>query len=191
MPPTPRRLGAGPGIGAVTVAHTAQLDSATLESAWLLVRDAFQPGGFVEQDWEHALGGMHALVHDGGELVAHGAVVQRRMLVGGRARRVGYVEAVAVAAGARRRGHGGAVMAALERVIRAAYDFGALSATDDGAQLYRARGWQLWQGPAAVLSPDGVVPTPDEDGAVYVLPTGEPLELTGQLTCDWRDGDLW
>jgi aminoglycoside 2'-N-acetyltransferase I len=176
---------------AVTVAHTAQLDSATLESAWLLVRDAFQPGGFVEQDWEHALGGMHALVHDDGELVAHGSVVQRRMLVGGRAWRVGYVEAVAVAAGARRRGHGSAVMEALERVIRGAYDFGALSATDDGAQLYRARGWQLWQGPAAVLSPDGVVRTPDEDGAVYVLPTGEPLELTGRLTCDWRDGDLW
>jgi aminoglycoside 2'-N-acetyltransferase I len=42
-----------------------------------------------------------------------------------------------------------------------------------------------------VLSPDGVVRTPDEDGAVHVLLTGEPLERTGQLTCDWRDGDLW
>ena len=42
---------------------------------------------------EHAPGGLHALVHDGGDLVAHGAVVQRRLLHDGRALRVGYVEA--------------------------------------------------------------------------------------------------
>src|SRR3954447_1427304 len=91
----------------VTVAHTSQLDTATLDSARLLVRAAFSPGGFTEQDWEHALGGMHALVSDGETLVAHGSVVQRRFLHGGRSWRVGYVEAVAVAAGARRRGRDG------------------------------------------------------------------------------------
>jgi aminoglycoside 2'-N-acetyltransferase I len=175
----------------VAVAHTAQLDAATLEAAWLLVRDAFGPGQFTGQDWEHALGGMHALVHDGGALVAHGSVVQRRFLLAGRARRVGYVEAVAVAPGVRRRGHGAAVMGALEAVIRGAYDLGALSASDDGAQLYRSRGWRPWEGPTAALTPDGVVRTPDEDGSVYVLPSGPPLDLTGELTCDWRDGDLW
>jgi aminoglycoside 2'-N-acetyltransferase I len=96
-----------------------------------------------------------------------------------------------VAAGARRRGHGSAVMAALEDVIRRAYDFGALSATDDGAPLYRSRGWQLWQAPVSTLSPSGVVRTPDEDGAVFVLAGQATLYLTGDLTCDWRDGDLW
>ena len=142
-------------MAAVTVAHTSQLDPATLAGAWLLVREAFLAdrggcvqGEFTEQDWEHALGGMHALVHERGELVAHGSVVQRRFLHRGRAWRVGYVEAVGVAAGARRRGHGSAVMAALEDVVRGAYDFGALSATDDGAPLYRFRGWVPWQGPA-------------------------------------------
>jgi len=175
----------------VTVAHTSQLDTVTLESAWLLVRAAFPPGGFAEQDWEHALGGMHALVHDEETLVAHGSVVQRRFLHGGRTWRVGYVEAVAVAARARRRGHGSAVMGALEDVIRRAYEFGALSATDDGASLYRFRGWQLWRGRALALSPTGPVRTPDEDGAVFVVPGSASLDLTGDLTCDWRDGDLW
>jgi len=82
-------------------------------------------------------------------------------------------------------------MGALEDLIRRAYEFGALSATDDGALLYRSRGWQLWQGRALVLSPTGPVRTPDEDGAVFVLPGSAPLDLAGDLICDWRDGDLW
>jgi aminoglycoside 2'-N-acetyltransferase I len=185
-------------MAAITVAHTSQLDRATLESARLMVQAAFVrdragsvPGEFTDEDWDHALGGMHALVHDGGQLVAHGSVVQRRFLLAGRAWRVGYVEAVGVAAGARRRGHGAAVMGALETVIRRAYDLGALSATDDGAPLYRSRGWQLWQGPAAALTPSGVVGTPAEDGSVHVLLVDGRPDVTRPLTCDWRDGDLW
>jgi len=182
----------------VIVAHTAQLDPALLRAAGAMVRAAFAQsraggvtGSFDDEDWDHALGGVHALVHDGGELVAHGSVVQRRFLHAGRSWRVGYVEAVAVAAAARRRGHGATVMAALEEVVRRAYDVGGLSATDDGAPLYRSRGWQLWRGPTAVLAPGGKVPTPEEDGSVYVLPGAVPFDLDGELVCDWRDGDLW
>jgi aminoglycoside 2'-N-acetyltransferase I len=174
----------------ITVAHTAQLDPATLATARALVHGAFD-GQFGEEDWEHALGGMHALAHDGDRLTGHGAVVQRRLVHDGRALRVGYVEAVAVAADRRRRGVAAAVMAALEEVIRRAYDAGALGASDDGARLYISRGWQLWQGPTAALTPAGPQRTPDDDGSVYVLPAGTRLDLTGELTCDWRDGDVW
>jgi len=182
----------------LTVAHTAQLEPAVLESARLVVRAAFvqdrvgsAQGSFTDEDWDHALGGMHALVHDGEELVAHGSVVQRRFLHAGRSWRVGYVEAVGVAARARRRGHGSAVMGALEEIIRRAYDFGALSATDDGAPLYRSRGWQPWRGPVSALAPSGLLRTPDEDGAVHLLPLRADLDPAAELTCDWRDGDLW
>jgi aminoglycoside 2'-N-acetyltransferase I len=174
---------------AMTVAHTAQLDAATLTAAYAVLRAAFH--SFDEEDWDHALGGMHALVHDGGVLVAHGSVVQRRFLHRGRAWRTGYVEAVAVAADVRRRGHGGAVMGALEAVVRGGYELGALSATDDGMPLYRARGWQPWQGPVSALTPSGQVRTPAEDGSVFVLPVTAGLDLAGELTCDWRDGPLW
>jgi aminoglycoside 2'-N-acetyltransferase I len=118
-------------------------------------------------------------------------VVQRRLLHGGRALRAGYVEAVAVAASHRRRGLASAVMAELEGVIHRAYDLGALSATDAGAALYASRGWQLWRGPISALTPSGTVRTPHEDGALHVLPCAAPLDLTGELTGDWRDGDPW
>ena len=37
-------------------------------------------GNFDEPDWEHALGGMHALAYDGAGLVGHASVVQRRLI---------------------------------------------------------------------------------------------------------------
>jgi aminoglycoside 2'-N-acetyltransferase I len=113
------------------------------------------------------------------------------MLHRGRALRVGCVEAVAVLGTERRRGVGSALMAALEDVVRRAYDAGALSASDDGAALYTARGWQPWRGPTSALTPDGLRRTPDEDGSVYPLPGGTPLDPDGELTCDGRDADLW
>jgi aminoglycoside 2'-N-acetyltransferase I len=187
MPPTP---GAGPGTGSVTLLHTAQLEPSTLGAARRLVVEAFD-GQFEDTDWAHALGGLHALVHVDGDLVAHGAVVQRRMLHGGRTLRVGYVEAVAVRREQRRRGHASAVMAVLEDAVRRAYDAGALSASDAGALLYTARGWQRWLGTTWALTPGGRVRTAEEDDALFVLPGAGALDPTGELTCDWRDGDLW
>jgi aminoglycoside 2'-N-acetyltransferase I len=96
-----------------------------------------------------------------------------------------------VRADRRRRGHGAAVMDALERVVRGAYDLGALGATDEGAGLYTSRGWQQWRGPLYALTPDGVIRTEEDDGGVYVLPVTTALDLSGELTCDWRDGDVW
>jgi aminoglycoside 2'-N-acetyltransferase I len=148
-------------------------------------------GNWNAHDWEHCLGGMHALIWDGDELVGHGAVVQRRLLHGGRALRGGYVEGVAVRSDRRRRGHAAAIMGALERVVRGAYELGALAATDAAVDLYAGRGWERWRGPTSVLAPAGVVRTEAEDGAIYVLPGAVPLDLSGELTCDWRDGDVW
>jgi aminoglycoside 2'-N-acetyltransferase I len=179
-----------PGVDAVTLAHTGQLDPATLASARALLDEAFG-GDFTDADWEHSLGGMHALVFDGAQMIGHGAVVQRRMLHGGRALRVGYVEAVAVAAAHRRRGHAAALMATLEGIIRRAYDAGALSSSGEGAVLYAGRGWQRWRGPTSVLTPAGTRRTPEEDGSAFVLPVTADLDLTGELTCDWRDGAVW
>jgi aminoglycoside 2'-N-acetyltransferase I len=177
-------------MATVELRHTAHLPARTLAAARALLDDAFD-GDFDDEDLDHALGGLHALAWDGGELVGHGAVVQRRLLHGGRALRTGYVEAVAVAPARRRTGVASALMALLEGVVHGAYDLGALGATDDGAALYAARGWQRWRGPTAVLGPAGTVRTPDDDGAVLVLPGAVPLDLDGTLTCDWRDGDVW
>jgi aminoglycoside 2'-N-acetyltransferase I len=179
----------------VTRAHTAELSPADLDAARALVERAFvhlpPEDAFGDDDWEHALGGQHVLVHEGGALVAHGALVMRRLLHGGRALRAGYVEAVAVAPGRQRAGLGGRVMAALED-LAPAYDLLALGATDEGMGLYERRGWVRWRGRLSTMTPhDGIHPLPEAEGWVYVLPGATPLDLDGELTCDWRDGDVW
>ena len=173
------------------IAHTADLPPGTLRAARALLDDVFAPE-MTEEDWEHCLGGMHALVWEGDTLLAHAAVIQRRLLNAGRALRTGYVEGVAVRADARGRGHGAAVMGALERIIGAAYDVGALGSTDEAVGFYESRGWRQWQGSLATLTPEGARPTPDEAGGIYVLPTPSvPLDLTTTLTCGPRPGDPW
>ena len=82
-------------------------------------------GDISDADWEHGLGGLHAMVWEGAELVGHGSVVQR------------------------------------------------------------------WRGPTSVLAPAGILPTPAEDGSIYVLPGSAPIDLDAGLTCDWREGDVW
>jgi aminoglycoside 2'-N-acetyltransferase I len=172
------------------IEHTSELDPGTLEAARALL-DAVFEGELTAEDWEHCLGGVHALVWDGDELVGHASVIQRRLLHGGRALRAGYVEGVGVRADQRRRGHAASMMTALERIVRAAYDLGALGATDEAVPFYRGRGWLQWEGRASVLTPDGLRRTPDDEDGIWVLPGTAPLDLSGELTCGWRDGDVW
>jgi aminoglycoside 2'-N-acetyltransferase I len=177
------------GMTEVRTAHTADLDTATLEAGRALLYEVFDD--MTDEDWEHALGGVHALAWEGTELIGHASLIQRRLLHGGRALRTGYVEGVGVRSDRRRRGHGAAMMEALERVLRGAYDLGALGATDEAADFYASRGWKLWQGPTSALTPTGIKRTKDEDGAIFVFGLAVPLDLSGELTCDWRDGDVW
>ncbi|HYY73356.1 MAG TPA: GNAT family N-acetyltransferase [Solirubrobacterales bacterium] len=178
------------GMIEIRTAHTADLGVVTLESARALFEEVFEED-MSEHDWEHALGGVHALAWEGAELIGHASVIQRRLLHGGRALRTGYIEGVCVRANRRGRGHGAALMEALERVVRGAYDLGALGATAAAAKFYAARGWERWRGPTSALTPKGIIRTEEDDGSIYVLPAAVPLDLSGELTCDWRDGDVW
>jgi aminoglycoside 2'-N-acetyltransferase I len=175
---------------ALRIAHTSALDPASLDAARALLVEVFE-GDFADEDWEHALGGLHVLVSEHERLIGHASLVQRRLLHGGRALRAGYVEGVGVRADRRRCGHGAAMMQALARVVRRAYDLGALGAADDAAAFYRSLGWQQWRGPTSALTPAGIVRTPQEDGSIFVLPGAVALDLSGELTCDWREGDGW
>lgn len=171
------------------VAHTSAVDPATLAATRQLLVEAFAEEGFSDNDWENALGGIHVLLLDADEPIGHAAVVQRRLLHRGRALRTGYIEGVAVRADHRGRGHGAVLMDVLEDVLRRAYDLGALNASDRAARFYVTRGWTAWQGPLSALTPNGIEATPDE--CIYVLAHSLPLDPTGELTCDWREGDLW
>ena len=112
---------------------------------------------------------MHAIIAHRGALIAHAAVVQRRLLYDGTALRCGYVEGVAVREDWRGQGLAHAVMDAIEQVIRGAYQIGALSS---------ARSARRSTAPAAGCTgradlgagPGGPTRTPDDDGSIFVLP---------------------
>jgi aminoglycoside 2'-N-acetyltransferase I len=173
--------------------HTSDLDAETREGARRMVIDAYGDSevDFTDADWEHALGGMHALIFVRGALIAHGAVVQRRLIHRDAALRCGYVEGVAVREDWRGHGLAAAVMDALEQVLRGAYQVGALSSSEAGRPIYSSRGWLPWRGATAALTPSGVGRTPDDDGSVFVFPLTADLDTTAEITCDWRDGDVW
>ena len=170
-------------------AHTADLGAAQKAAIRSLMDAVFD--GVSDDTFDNVLGGVHALILEDGELIGHGSVVQRRMVHAGRAMRTGYIEGVAVRADRRRQGHGARLMAPLERIVRSAYDLGALGASPDGARLYASRGWQLWRGPSSAMTPDGIRPTPGAEESIYVLPVSVPVDVSGALTCDFRPASLW
>ncbi|OBF54502.1 aminoglycoside N-acetyltransferase AAC(2')-Ic [Mycobacterium sp. 852002-50816_SCH5313054-b] len=170
--------------------HTADLDGETRQRVREMVTAAFA-GDFTDDDWEHTLGGMHALIWQHGAIIAHAAVIQRRLCYGDDALRCGYVEGVAVREDCRGQGLVHALLDGVEQVIRGAYEVGAASSSDAARAVYTARRWLRWRGPTSVLAPTGPVRTPDDDGGVYVLPVGISLDTSAALTCDWRAGDVW
>lgn len=173
--------------------HTADLDNETRDEARRMVIDAFGGGeiDFTADDWEHALGGMHALIWHHGALIGHAAVVARHLVYRDSALRCGYVEGVAVREDWRGQGLARALMDAVEQVLRGAYQLGALSASDAGRNLYASRGWLPWRGPTSVVAPTGITRTPDDDGSIYVLPVSVEVDTSEPIACDWRNGDVW
>lgn len=176
------------------IVRTRELKPDELVAIRALMDAAFPPGeeGFGAHDWEHALGGTHFLVAIDGAIVSHASVVERALEIGGRPFRTGYVEAVATAPDAQRRGHGTRAMHAIGDLIRDDYEIGMLGTGEHG--FYERLGWRTWRGPSFVRTPAGLVATPDDDGYIMVLPTPRtPVELdpVAPISCDWRPGDAW
>ena len=173
-------------------AVTAELTPEELAALRGMVFEAFG-GRFDEHDWEHTLGGAHVLVVDDGEPVAHGAVVPRVRVAGGRELRTGYVEGVATRGDRLGAGLGTAVMRAAGRVVQERYELGALADGSGIPGFYQRLGWETWPGPTFVAGPEGLVRTEEDDGGILVLrtPATAGLELAGPLVCDWRAGDVW
>ncbi len=50
---------------------------------------------FTEEDWDHAVGGLHFILEENGTVAAHASVVERELHTSGHRLATGYVEAVA------------------------------------------------------------------------------------------------
>ena len=164
---------------------TRTLSPALERGVRTLLELAFE-GGFAETDWAHAQGGHHALVLEGERVLAHAAVVERTLYVGGRGRSAGYVEAVAVHPEWQRLGLGTRVMGQLAPVLTR-WELCALSTGQHG--FYGGLGWQRWRGPTWIHTSSGRQRSPDEDDGVMVL--GGAGDRTRSLGCDDRPGDAW
>lgn len=153
--------------------------------------DAAFDGDFTTEDWRHACGGCHVLTVEGGEVVAHGAVVPRTLEVAGNPIITGYVEAVAVAPTDQRTGLGTMVMTDVAEMVREGYEMGALST--EVHDFYAALGWERWRGPTYVRRGAGMVRTEAEDDGVMVLRFGasKAFDLTAAISCEARRGSDW
>lgn len=172
------------------VLTTSELDRDLLTQLRPLLDAAFE-GDFSETDWTHACGGHHVLALEEDRILAHAAVVPRRLTAGDRPLRTGYVEAVATVAEARHRGVGSRAMGEIDRLVRTGFELGALAT---GVHpFYEHLGWERWRGPTYAPGPDGPVRTAEDDDAVMVLRVGPSagLDLTLPLRCDTRPGSAW
>ena len=173
---------------------TAELTSSETTAIRSLMRVAFgtdEEERFSDDDWQHALGGVHFVLELDRDIVAHASVVEREIHVGDQAFRTGYVEAVATDPARQGVGLGSIVMTDATEYINERFDLGGLGT---GRQSFYGRlGWKIWAGPSSVRAADGDQPTPDDDGSIMVLetPTTPSLDLAAPISCDWRPGDVW
>jgi aminoglycoside 2'-N-acetyltransferase I len=153
--------------------------------------DAAFEGDFSDDDWDHALGGVHAAALEGDAVLAHASVVSRVLEVADQPLRAGYVEAVATDAAHRHRRLGTAVMEVIGDALRADYELGALATGAFG--FYATLGWERWRGPTYVRDGGETTRTSWEDGGIMVLRFGPSADadLTAPLTCEARPGDDW
>ena len=146
---------------------------------------------FTSEDWDHTFGGVHFIVEDAGRIVSHASVIERELRTSGHRLRTGYVEGVATSPGHRRRGLGSDVMRAVGASIDETFELGALGT--GLVAFYERLGWIVWAGPTGVRTPEGVVPTSEEDGSILVrlTPATPDLDRAAPISCEWRPGDVW
>jgi aminoglycoside 2'-N-acetyltransferase I len=182
------------GRPVVRKAMTADLGPAEVAAVREIMTLAFgddEEERFRDEDWLHALGGVHVVVDLDGEIVAHAAVIERELQVAGLPLRTGYVEAVATMPARQGEGLGSLAMREVNAIVRERFELGALGTGSH--HFYERLGWVTWQGPTWVRTPDGLERTPDEDGGILVLttPTSPQLDIRAPLSCEWRPGDVW
>lgn len=174
----------------IVTLDTQDLDADTALQVRELLAAAFD-GDFDDDDWRHALGGVHVLALDGGALVGHAAVVPRVVAAARRSFEAGYVEAVATKPDRRGEGIATALMEEIGEIIRHAYELGVLATGEHG--FYEQLDWIRWRGPSYVRTVDGERRTAGDDDAIMVLRFGSSrdLDVDAAIVCEDRTGDVW
>ncbi len=135
-------------------------------------------------------GGRHVLAFVGSRLVSHAVATTRWVQPEGLdVLKTAYIDAVSTLPACEGRGYGSATMRRLAEDI-SDYDGGCLQTDKPG--FYARLGWELWRGPLAGRSEDGLIPTPDQRGVMVLrLPNTPPLDLDGGLSVERQPSRIW
>jgi len=154
-----------------------------------LLSEAFE-GDFSDEDWGHAFGGTRFIGTLDERVIAHGAVVARRIWIDDLEMNVGYVEAIAVSPEHWRKGFGKKLMAEITRYCGENFALSMLST--DEKDFYRPHGWIDFPGKSFVRIGGEERRSADEDAGLMYLST-EGIELSEMSTavCEERLGDAW
>jgi aminoglycoside 2'-N-acetyltransferase I len=136
-------------------------------------------------------GGWHFLAFQGGQLVSHAVVTTRWLQPEGHPLlKTAYIDAVATLPGAQGQGHGSRLMRQLAEEIDREYLIGCLET--ERVTFYERVGWEVWRGPLAGRSPQGLVPTPEQTGIMVLRLSQTPaLNLDGLLTIECQEDRIW
>ena len=137
-------------------------------------------------------GGWHFLAFHGEQLVSHALVTTRWVQPEGQpVLKTAYIDAVATLPSAQGQGHGSALMRHLANAIDGEYIIGCLE-TDDQVRFYQRVGWELWRGPLAGRSEQGLIPTPEQKGIMVLRLSRTPaLNLDSTLTIECQEERIW
>jgi len=170
---------------------TEEIDAGTREAIVSLCVMAHQEEDFRNLFAYVPSGGLHFLAFQGEQLVSHALVTTRWLQPEGQAvLRTAYVDAVATLPSHQGQGHGSAVMRHLAGTIDRDYVIACLETERVG--FYERLGWQLWRGPLAGRSEQGLIPTPEQNG-IMILPLSQTpaLNLDSLLTIECQDARIW
>jgi aminoglycoside 2'-N-acetyltransferase I len=131
----------------------------------------------------------HLLGMQSEQLVSHLMWVTRWLQPDGhRPLKTAYVEMVATAPDAQRRGYASALLRHFVPLVDD-YDLAALCPATDS--LYLRLDWRYWRGPLSARKDGHVVSTPEERVMIMPLPRTPALDLDAPLSVEWRPGEVW
>ena len=177
---------------AVKSFKTEELDADTRNAIVNICVIAHQEDDFKNLFSYVPSGGWHFLAFQGEQLVSHALVTTRWLQPQGQpVLKTAYIDAVATLPTVQGHGHGSVLMRHLASAINNEYMIGCLE-TDDQVKFYERLGWELWRGPLAGRSEQGLVPTPEQKGIMVLRLSQTPaFNLDSTLTIECQDERIW
>ena len=179
------------GTTNVKVLKTEELDADTRNAIIDLCVIAHQEDDFKNLFSYVPAGGLHFLAFQDDQLVSHAMVTTRWLQPEGQPLlKTAYIDAVATLPAQQGLGHGSAVMRQVANTIDDEYLLACLET--DRVRFYERLGWQIWRGPMAGRSEQGLIPTPEQEGILILRLSQTPtLNLDSLLTIECQDERIW